>query len=169
MLGRSKLQGIRRSAKQSGSCGRNSMWQSSRLWKWRAYQKLQALPIPSASFILWPFSSHTEIQGLCMCAYCAFTSCGSLMQCRHDWEGRKGPAALQRVKRYSSGAVSTLVEKRIQILCQQIYCRVSWQERYHHCHTRQRQRRGGAWLHSSPWDTTFGGWYYLGMGTGTAT
>jgi len=169
MLGGSKLWGVGRSAKQSGSCGRNNMWQSSRSWKWRAYQKLWALPIPSASFILWPFSSHTEIQGLCMCAYCVFTSRGSPMQCGHDWEGRKGPAALQRVKRHSSRAVSTLVEKRIQILCQQIYCGVSQQERYYHCHTRQRQRRGGAWPHSSPWDMIFGGWCCSGMGTGTAT
>ena len=169
MLGRSKLWGVRRLAKWSGSCRRNSMWQSSSSWKWRAYQKLQAPPIPNVSFILWPFSSHTEIQGLCMCAYCAFTSHGSPTQCRHDWEGRKGLVVLQRVKRHSSRAVSMLVAKRIQILCWQIYCGVSWQERYHHCHTRRRQRRGEAWPHSSLWDMMFGGWCCSGMGTGTAT
>jgi len=164
MLGRSKLQGVRRSAKQSGYCRRNSMLQSSRSWSWRAHWKLRALPIPSASFPLWLFSPHTEIQGLLhMCAYCAFTSRRSPMHCRHDWHGRKGSGELRRVEMHSSRAISALVEKGLQVLHQQIYCRASWQKRYCHCNTRQRWRRGGAWPHSPPWDMTFGGWCGSGM------
>ena len=129
------------------------------------------MPIPSAFVLLWPFvpSSHTEIKGLHMYTYCTFMSHGYPTHCRHGWEGSKDLAALQRVERHSPGAVSTLVEKGLQVLYWWIYCTTSPSKGYYYCDTRQTWRRRGAWLHLPSWDMVFGCWCHSRMGASTAT
>ena len=169
MLGGSKPQGIGRSAKWNGSCWRSCMWESSHLWKQKANRKHLALPFHSASFPLWPFSFDTDFKELYMRTYCALTSCGPPAHCKHDWKGRTGLEALWRVERCPSSTISVAVEKGLQGLCRQIYWRASSREGIYHCNTMWRQRRGGAWCHLPPWDTTFGSWGHPRMGASTAT